>query len=135
MLGKDKPTQLCPLCGSLMDKVNTNNEIKTRLEETEDIPKIEIKTKLEAINKSKKPEVKPDEEMIALGEQTLRYWKENGYQNKIKGQTCKINTGKYKDEIGIFRSWAGTVATIELESGRKTFGVDFISVSVLSNKI
>ena len=56
---------------------------------------------------------------------SLKYWKENGYKEKLKGNIIKIINGKYEGKMAFFRSWAGTSAYVDIEElGRKVVRLD-----------
>jgi hypothetical protein len=65
--------------------------------------------------------------------QSLRYWRDNGWKGRLKGCEIMIMGGKWMNYSGYFRSWAGTVAYIDLETiGRKAVRIETL-VSVKLN--
>lgn len=92
------------------------------------------------ISIEKEPQSKPIEESLLLlmddekqEAKTLRYLKDNGYKEKLKGSKIKILTGMYAGNEAIFRSWSGTVAYVEIENiGRKGLSIDFITIKIIA---
>lgn len=57
--------------------------------------------------------------------QSLKYYKESGWKEKLKGLTIIIVEGKWVNRKGVFKSWAGTVCYIDImDEGRKCINID-----------
>ncbi len=60
---------------------------------------------------------------------SLKYWKENGWKDKLKGKTIKIMDGQWINYEGMFRSWAGTSCYVDLKGeGRKCLRLDTLII-------
>lgn len=99
---------ICPLCGSQI----TSNSYANTAESS----------KLISLNKNV-----DDIPNSSFGDKSnsLRYWKENGYKEILKGRTIKIDSGDYKEKIATFRSWSGTTVYVDINGiGRKSLRID-----------
>lgn len=93
----------CPLCGSHTDK-----EINLLPSKKTDLSLLEI-----------------------IESKSLRYLKENGWKDKIKGSRIKILEGKWTGYEATFRSWSGTVCYADVQGiGRKSLHLDIL-VSII----
>lgn len=100
----------CPLCKSLITS------------------KINVDLDIDLLPRNEDKKVIIDDEEI----KTLRQWKNDGYQEKLKNQKILIMNGEHAGCKAIFKSWSGTVAYVKIEiKGKKALRLANISIKIL----
>lgn len=124
--------QLLEICDIIIDGKKT---IIKPIVETLDELELFIKLKREQTDRLLSDEQKPIE---ILGEtnyefDSIKTYKEKGYQEALKGCRIAVMNGFYNGKIGTFRSWSGSICYIDLdEIGIKQMRIACTYIKILS---